>query len=142
MQTDLQLQSKSELESDGSYSIEQPWAEQCHDDLPASPAGLRAINQQLWCCCREAGIVVFDRELQLLYLLLCDGMGNVCDVAEMSNGDVVIAASNGLFHTDNAGSVCFALSIPAHFDTINKPTTSVNLQQLPVSNTSLFLSIT
>ena len=33
----------------------------------------------------------------------CDVMGQVRDVAEMSNGDVVIAASNGLYHTDATG---------------------------------------
>ena len=59
---------------------------------------LRVINQQLWCCCGDAGIVVFDSELQQQRAIPAGEMGTVYDVAEMNNGDVVIAARNGLCH--------------------------------------------
>ena len=95
--------------------MEKQWVKLSQDDLPASPAGLRFINQQLWCCCYDAGIVVFDRELQLLHLLLCDGMGDVWDVAAMSNGDVVIAASNGLFQADITGNLSTCDQHVPHF---------------------------
>ena len=85
------------------FHVEKQWVKQSQGDLLALPRGLRVINQQLWCCCPDAGIVVLDRELQLLHLLLCDGMGQVHDVAEMSNEDIAIAASNGLFLADLTG---------------------------------------
>ena len=79
------------------------WARQAQKQLPPSPWGLRVINQQLWCCCRAAGIVVFDSELQQQRIMLTDNMSYVRDVAAMSNGDVVIAAQNGLYHANKNG---------------------------------------
>ena len=75
------------------------------------PESLRVINQQLWCCCQGAGIVVFDSELQQQLTIQSDEMRYVWDVAEMSNGDVIIAATNaenmGLYHRRNGGcSLC------------------------------------
>ena len=77
------------------------WVKQAENKLPGRPQGLRVINQQLWCCCGYDGIVIFDSELQQQRTIpAC--MGYVCDAAEMSNGDVVIAtASNGLYHRRN-----------------------------------------
>ena len=75
------------------------WVKQVEVKLPSWPEGLRVINQQLWCCCDDAGIVVFDSELQRQHTIPAAEMRSVCDVAEMSNGDVVIAAAgNGLYH--------------------------------------------
>ena len=65
------------------------------------PEGLRVINQQLWCCRRDAGIVVFDSEFQQQRTIPAADMGAVFDVAQMSNGDVIIATVNGLFHSSN-----------------------------------------
>ena len=71
-------------------------------ELPCDPQGLRVINQHLWCCCGDAGIVVFDGELQQQRTTVPPAdMGTVYDVAEMSNGDVVIAAQGGLFCSSN-----------------------------------------
>ena len=67
--------------------------------LRIEPEGLRVIKQQLWCCCQGAGIVVLDSELQHQRTIPAGEMGWVYDVAEMSNGDVVIAADNGLYHS-------------------------------------------
>ena len=64
---------------------------------------VRVIKQRLWCCCDGTGIVVFDRELQHQRAVPASDMGKLQDVAEMSNGDVIIAASNGLYHTDATG---------------------------------------
>ena len=80
------------------------WVKQAETKLPSKPAGLRVINQQLWCCCDDAGIVVFDSELQQQRTIPAADMCVVCDVAEMSNGDVVIAAAAGLYHRCNGMS--------------------------------------
>ena len=74
--------------------------ETCRDELPAWPEAVRVINQQLWCCRgRDAGIVVVDSELQPQRRIWPgDDIKHVRDVAQTSNGDVIIAASNGLFH--------------------------------------------
>ena len=78
------------------------WVKQAEKQLTSMPEGLRVINQQLWCCCRDAGIVIFDSELQQQRTIpAADDMYNVYDVAEMSNGDVVIATHFGLHHSSN-----------------------------------------
>ena len=60
---------------------------------------MRVINQQLWCCCDRDGIVVLDpSDLRPLQTIPAGDMGSVHDVAEMRDGDIVIAASEGLFH--------------------------------------------
>ena len=74
--------------------------------MQSLPEGLRVINQQLWCCCHDAGIVVFDSELQQQRTIPAGDMGYVIDVAEMSNGDVIIVADNGLYHRHNDGKYC------------------------------------
>ena len=85
------------------------WVEQAETKLQAVSQGLRVINQQLWCCCGKAGIVVFGCELQQQRTIPAADMGYVRDVAEMSNGDVVIAAGAGLYHRKNGEcSLCHA----------------------------------
>ena len=76
---------------------------QAEEKLPSWPTSLRVINQQLWYCCGgDGGIVVFDSELQQQRTIWDDHMSTVFDVAQMSNGDVVIAASdNRLYHRHN-----------------------------------------
>ena len=74
------------------------------NELPSRSWGLRVINQQLWLCCGNAGIVVFDSELQQQRTIPAADMYVVSDVAEMSNGDVVIAAVRGLYHRCNGMS--------------------------------------
>ena len=82
------------------------WRQVAAVKLTSYPATLRVINKQLWCCSQEAGIEVFDTELQQQRTVTCDSMEEVCDVAEMSNGDVVIAALQGLYHADASGNCC------------------------------------
>ena len=75
--------------------------EQADTTLSSKPKTLRVINQQLWCCCGDAGIVIVDSELQQQRTIPAGDMDDVCDVAEMSNGDIVIAARAGLYHSSN-----------------------------------------
>ena len=77
------------------------WVKQAEKKLPSRPEGLRVINQQLWCCCGDAGIVVFDSELQHQRTIPAADMGWVYDVAKMRNDDVIIAAHTGLFCCSN-----------------------------------------
>ena len=80
---------------------------QAEKKQPEWSRSLRVINQQLWCCCGgDAGIVVFDSELQQQQCTIAAaGKGYVNDVAEMSNGDQVLAASDGLYHSTNGECV-------------------------------------
>ena len=82
---------------------EKRWEKQVDGKLPGLPQGLRVIKQQLWCCCGGARIVIFDSGLQQQRTLWADDMGMAYDVAEMRNGDVVIAASNGLYRRSKNG---------------------------------------
>ena len=77
------------------------WMEQADTKLSSKPKTLRVINQQLWCCCGDAGIVIVDSELQQQRTIPAGDMDDVCDVAEMSNGDIIIAARAGLYHSSN-----------------------------------------
>ena len=79
----------------------QQWVKQAESEMPPVFEGLRVINQQLWCCCGDVGIMVFDSELQQQRTIPAGGMGHVNDIAEMSNGDVIIAAENGLYLSSN-----------------------------------------
>ena len=71
--------------------------EQAKVTIPYRVQSVRVINQQLWCCCDDAGIVNFDSELQQQRSIPADDIGKVFDVAEMRNGDVIIATDNGLY---------------------------------------------
>ena len=77
------------------------WVRQAQKKLPSRPQAVRVINQQLWCCCYDDGIVILDRELWHQNTISTADMGWVWDVAEMSNGDVVIATDDGLYHYSN-----------------------------------------
>ena len=74
------------------------WVKRAEKQLPAMPLVLLVSNQQLWCCCGDAGIVVFDNNFQQQRIVRACA-SYVYDVAEMSNGDVVIASADGLYHT-------------------------------------------
>ena len=74
------------------------WVKQTEKELTALLLAARVIDEQLWCCCGFAGIVIVDSELQQQRTLPAACMSYVFDVAKMSSGDVVIAASQGLYH--------------------------------------------
>ena len=80
------------------------WKKQVDVTVPAIPLSLRAIKRQLWACCLESGIVIFDRDLkQQRVIPVHKPTGWVFDVAAMSNGDVIIATNKGIFQTKNEG---------------------------------------
>ena len=81
------------------------WVKQAEKKILKFSQTLHVINQQLWCCRGGAGIAIFDSELQRLHTIPSGGMGRVCDVAETTNGDVIIAATKWLYHIRN-GECC------------------------------------
>ena len=84
-------------------AAQKQWVKQAEVKLPRGVNSVRVINQQLWCCCWTAGIVVLDpSDLKQLRTIPAGDIGSVHDVAEMRDDDIVIAARDGLFHaTDN-----------------------------------------
>ena len=48
-------------------------------------------------------MVLDHSDLKLLRTIPAGDMGSVQDVAEMRDGDIVMAASNGLFYTNISG---------------------------------------
>lgn len=86
--------------------VDRQWKVLDERTLPFNSNTLRVIKQQLWFCAGRAGIHIHNTRLQHQRTIACRGMGfltQIHDVAEMSNGDLVIATSNGLFHTDPTG---------------------------------------
>ena len=79
------------------------WVACAATKLPSRPKSLKLINQQLWCCCGWSGIVVFDIKRHHQFNIARGEMGKVYDVAQMSNGNVLIATPSGLYHTDATG---------------------------------------
>ena len=80
---------------------------------------VRHINDDVWVCEMKGIIQVFDRNLEYLRLLSDQRWGDVCDVTQLPNGDVVFAGSGGLFHLTATGETKTAI------DTVNKYTSSV-----------------
>ena len=80
------------------------WVKETEAELNVNfMCALRHIKQQLWCCCGRDGIVVLDTDLQQQRTIPAGDLRGVYDVAEMSSGDVIIAAYAGLFHADING---------------------------------------
>ena len=71
--------------------------------FPSFPQSLRVIRQELLCCCGYAGIIIYDSDLQQQRTIPSGDMGGLYDLAEMSNGDLVAAARNGLYHFNSTG---------------------------------------
>ena len=90
------------LQKNASMTLKQAgmarWVKQTEKELTALLLAARVIDEQLWCCCGFAGIVIVDSELQQQRTLPAACMSYVFDVAKMSTGDVVVAASQGLYH--------------------------------------------
>ena len=79
------------------------WGEFQKKQLPNFPYSLRVINRQL-AYCSGAGVTFLDTNLSELKTFHWRSLGLVSDVAELSSGDLVIAAENGLFHADSKGN--------------------------------------
>ena len=78
------------------------WVKHSDVKVPTPTRSLRVINQQLWCCHRD-GITVFDQDLQQQRIMPSGKMGECHDVAQ-SNGDILIAAENGLHLLEETGT--------------------------------------
>ena len=87
------------------HLLKYSWMKQAEVKLPAEPKALRVINRKLWCCCRGAGIVIYDNELQLKRVIPRGDMGEINDVAELDRDDIIIATLQGLYHyLDDGGN--------------------------------------
>ena len=93
-------------------TAQKQWVKQAEVKLPYIAYSVRVINQQLWCCCWEDGIVVLAHsDLKQLRTIPAGDMGSVNDVVEMRDGDIVIATDNGLFHVriSQCGKDCISI---------------------------------
>ena len=76
------------------------WRKDIDAPLGVIPFSLRVIKDQLWACCFEAGIVVFDHTLTQQHVIRFDkSIGSVYDAAEMNGGDVIIATDRAIYQT-------------------------------------------
>ena len=73
--------------------------------LPATARPIRVIDGQLWCCCGSSGIVILDTELQQQRTVPCRFLKFVRDVVETGGGDIIIAASSGLYGLRSDGTL-------------------------------------
>ena len=86
------------------------WVEQAAVTLDADCLMMRVVNNsQLWCLCCDGDdpIVIYDintlTKVKTLGASISD-VGAVHDVADLGDGDVVLAASTGLYHLQDAQS--------------------------------------
>ena len=84
-------------------AMQHSWSKVAEGSLLPTPYSISVVNDQLWCSCDEGGIVIYDTDLDLLRMVSISGLGvnYVKDVAQMRNGDVVIATADGLYHFDS-----------------------------------------
>ena len=66
---------------------------------------LRQINNELWCCQNDGQILVLDQDMTQKHTLQNTVWGDVHDVTELSQEEVVLAGSGGLFLLSAAGQV-------------------------------------
>ena len=85
------------------------WSQRRRATLPGTPQSLRVINRQLWACCLDVGIVVFNSELQQQRVIQRDDV--VYDAVPMSSdgggGDILVATSTGLYCATDPGPFSF-----------------------------------
>ena len=77
--------------------------------LPFKPHSLRLIEEEIWQC-YDAGISVRSAELDELRHIDSGNMGEVCDVAALPDGRLVVGASRGLYHINKHGKrqLCYS----------------------------------
>lgn len=81
------------------------WQNRSQVDLSSTPAALRVIHGQVWCCMRDKGIRIYNQDLKHERTIQSFDASWIHDVTEMRTGDLVIAANNGLYHTNSSGNV-------------------------------------
>lgn len=86
--------------------LQEPWQKESEEKVPEQPRSIRVIKQQLWCCLGEYGIVIYNADLEQQRTIprLCFVSG-VYDVAEIYNGDLVMATEHELHHSDPTGKL-------------------------------------
>ena len=57
---------------------------------------MRVVQDEIWQCHRK-GISVFDHDLNLKRNIDCGNISIVSDVADVGNGQVILAADDGLY---------------------------------------------
>ena len=114
------------------------WSQRRRATLPGTPQSLRVINRQLWACCLDVGIVVFNSELQQQRVIQRDDV--VYDAVPMTSGDggdILVATSTGVYCATDPGPfsfffpkiyICYTLSIKLTY-LINKPVLAWQIQQ-------------
>ena len=76
------------------------------DDSAQKIESIRVVNNALWCCVGSEGVVVLDENLKIKNETLRVSNSRIYDVAQMSNGDVIIAMRYELVHANHKGIRC------------------------------------
>lgn len=100
------------------------WTKERATKLPAYPRALRVIKQQLWCCMEQEGIAIYRPDLHHQQTIACPGMGIANDVAQLADGNLMIAAENGLYRTDCTGKMFELLRNHTHL--LSSVTNNIN----------------
>ena len=81
------------------------WKKKTQVKLAQEVMSVRVIAGEIWCCCRDASIVIFDDDLtrKRKLELSTHSADAINDVAMMPGGDLIIARPSGLYHTDMHG---------------------------------------
>ena len=66
---------------------------------------MRLVNGELWCCQNDGRILVLDQHLTQKYWLEHRSWGDVYDVTQLWNQEVVLTGSDGLFHLSAEGKI-------------------------------------
>ena len=103
--TPLAFGSSSNPITSYSAALTKIWSKASERNLVSTPVSIRVVNDQLWVSCEEDGLAIHspDFGLDLLKVVSLSGLGIniIMDVAQLSDGDVIIAAGDGLFHFDS-----------------------------------------
>ena len=73
------------------------------------PRSVHSINEEIWVCLKNCAIQIFDRNLKCLRTLSEKQWQFVCGVTELSDGEVALAGSGGLYHLTATGETKTAI---------------------------------
>ena len=90
-----------------SAAAKHSWIKVAERGLVPTPYSISVVNDQLWSSCDAGGIVIYDLDLLRVVSITGLGTNRVKDVAQLSDGDVVIATGDGLFHFDSHSKCTF-----------------------------------
>ena len=78
------------------------WSKTIQYQLQAEPWSIRSINGELYCC-HSKGITVYDTKFKPVHAILKDDMGQCYAVASTGDGNLIVAADNGVFYINREG---------------------------------------